>query len=181
MPGAGIAALGTIFLPDILGVLRNSGKPEWANALTGYLQANPHFMTQLMHAGLAGAAIGGTVGGASAIATSVQSGFQAVPAASADPARNGARAEAQAHNVGHTVGSAVVVGAAAMAGIGLYKHFTGRNVFASNDTAPARTDVTQVVVPPLPAGNLQSADVRAPERPAASPGQVRADTPRVGG
>lgn len=155
----GVGALATFFIPDILHVLRNVGKPEWANGIASYLRANPHFTTQMMHAAMAGAAIGGTVGGGTALLSSVQSGFSAVPAAG--PGGNAARAEAQATNVGHAVGSAAVLAGVAIGGAALYRNITGKDPFEALGSA-RQQDVQTVAVPPLPAGNLQTADVSAP-------------------
>lgn len=164
--GVAAGALATLFVPELLSLMRHIGKPEWANATASYLRANPNFFTQMMHAGLAGATVSGVVGGVSALATSVQSGFSAVPAASEDPSRNGARAAAQAQNVGHAVASTAVVGAAALAGLAIYRSVTGRDLLASAPSAqPVR--VSDVPLPALPVGGLQTADVQSPSRPVA--------------
>lgn len=164
--GVAAGAIATVFLPDIAGVLRNAGKPEWASALTSYMHANPHFGMRMLHAAGLGAVAGGVLGGGSALVSHVQEGFRAVPPASADPARNNARADAQVQNVGHTIGSVAVVGAAAVAGVALYKAVTGKDLFASNTSAvPPATAVGAVNLPELPAARMQAAEVNSPDRP----------------
>lgn len=169
--GVGVAALGTMFLPDILNFLRHAGKPEWASALSGYLHANPNFLTQMMHAGALGAAAGGTLGGGAALASSVQSGFVAVPEPNADPARNGARGEALAQNAGQALGSAALLGAVALGGVGIYNYLTSGSASRSASTGgatPGTKDISSLVPPQLPAGKLEAADVAAtPTRPVA--------------
>ncbi len=183
--GAGALAIGTIFQHDILGVLRNIGKPEWANAWLQYQRANPHFMTQMLHVAGLGAVVGGTVGGATAAVSSVQSGFSAVPAASDNPAQNNARAIAQSQNVGHTVGSLAILGGLAAAGAVILRDTTGYDVMkklklssapetaaepvkaaaaVAPETVPAK--VSDVAVPALPVGHLQAEHVESPSRPA---------------
>lgn len=166
--GIGIAALGTMFLPDILNFLRHAGKPEWASALSGYVRANPSFLTQMMHAGALGAAAGGALGGGTALASSIQSGFVAVPEPNADPARNGARGEALAQNAGQALGSAAILGAVALGGVGVYNYLTKGSITSAGQVPPSSKDMSNLVPSPLPTGKLEAADVSAaPTRPVA--------------
>jgi hypothetical protein len=119
-------ALGTIFSPTIIDLVRKSGATGWANTLERHF--NKDFGSQMISAALAGGAVGGALGGAGAVAEHVQGGFSAAPAASGGGLLNGARMESHAHNAGHGIGSVVVAGAAAMAAVALYKSVTQNQV-----------------------------------------------------
>lgn len=160
--GAGAGALGHLFLPDILSVLRNSGKAEWAAQLAQYARSTP-FLTQMLHAAGIGAATGAAAGGGMELMNGVQSGFAAVPQASADPGRSAARGDAVAQNLGHGLGSAALIGAAVIGGAKVYEAVTGNNAAdLIPDALKGKRAAADVPLPEgLPKERLASAEVQA--------------------
>ncbi len=128
-------ALGTVFSPTIIDLVRKSGATDFANTLERHFRKD--FGSQVIAAAAAGGAVGAVLGGAGAVAGHVQTGFSPTPASSGNALLDGARMESHAHNAGHGIGSVVVAGAAALAAAALYKSVTENRVTGNDTVRPA--------------------------------------------